>query len=69
MKKTRRFELRLSENDYKIIARKAEILNISMGEYLRQAGINKQVKGYKKSDLDETVIRCKGQLTLKDLFN
>ncbi len=67
MKRTKRFELRLSENEYKIISKKAEILNISIGEYLRQAGANKYVKGFKMSELND--INIKGQITLDELLN
>ena len=67
MKKTKRFELVLSELDYKIIKKKAEILDISLAEYLRQAGTNKYVKGFKMSELND--INIKGQITLDELLN
>lgn len=67
MKKTKRFELVLSELDYKIIKKKAEILDISIAEYLRQTGTNKYVKGFKMSELND--INIKGQITLDELLN
>lgn len=66
MKKTKRFELVLSELDYKIIKKKAEILDISVAEYLRQAGTNKYVKGFKMSELND--INIKGQMEISNFL-
>lgn len=66
MKKTITFKLRMSELDYNIIKRKSEILDISIAEYLRQAGINKQVKGFKLSDINKPDQQIAGQLEITD---
>lgn len=68
MKKTVVFNIRMSSRDYKIIAKKAELCDMNVSEYLRQAGTGKQVKGFKMSDLDIPETQCKGQLELADLL-
>ncbi len=53
MRKTITFKLRMSELDYNIIKRKSELLDISIAELLRQSAINKQVKGFRMSDIQK----------------
>ena len=68
MKKTKRFEIRLAETDYKIIERKAELLGVTMTEYIRQTTLNKHVKGFRFADLNLPETQCKGQMSLEDIF-
>lgn len=68
MRKTKRFEIRLSEKDYKIVAKKAELSNMTMTEYVRQAVVNKQVKGFKLTDLNLPELQCEGQMNILDMI-
>lgn len=68
MKKTITFKLRMSEMDYKIISKKAELLDVSIAEYMRQTATNKQVKGFKLADLNLPETQCKGQMSIADMI-
>ncbi len=68
MNKDKNLRIRMTQNDYKIIARKAELLDLTVSEYLRQAAIGKQVKGFKLADIQMPQEQCKGQMELSDLL-
>lgn len=68
MKKTKRFELVLSELDYNIIKRKAELLDISIAELLRQSATGKQVKGFRMSDIQKPEQQVKGQMEISNFL-
>lgn len=68
MKKTKRFEIRLTDTEYRIIEKKAEMLDMPMAEYIRQTSVNKKVVGFKLSDLNLPEEQCKGQLSLLDVI-
>ena len=48
MKKDKYLQIRLNEEEYNLISKKAELLNISMSDFVRQAVKDKKVKGYDK---------------------
>ena len=48
--------------------KKAELLDITMSEYVRQIALKKQVKGFKITDLNLPEEQCKGQLNLLDMI-
>ena len=54
MKKDKNIIIRVSEKELAIISKKAELLDMSVSEYIRQASINKQVKGFKSVDVEES---------------
>ncbi len=68
MRKTRHLDIRLNDIEYKIISKKAELLDITMSEYVRQIALKKQVKGFKITDLNLPEEQCKGQLNLLDMI-
>lgn len=68
MKKKKRFEIRLTDTDFKIIEKKAEILGMTMTDYIRQIAVNKQVRGFRLADLNLPETQCKGQMTLADII-
>ena len=68
MRKTRHLDIRLNDVEYKIISKKAELLDITMSEYVRQIALKKQVKGFKITDLNLPEEQCKGQLNLLDMI-
>lgn len=53
MKKDKSVLIRVSEKELAIISKKADLLGLSVSEYVRQASINKQVKGFKSSEVLE----------------
>lgn len=67
MVKNKRIDIRLNSKDYAVISRKAELCKMTISEYLREAGLNRKVAGFKLSDLDENHEPIKGQLTLEDV--
>lgn len=68
MKKEKRIEIRVSELEYKIIQKKAEMLDTGISEYIRQAAVNKKVNGFKVADLNLPEEQCKGQLRFEDVL-
>lgn len=68
MKKKKRFEIRLTDTDFKIIEKKAEILGMTMTDYIRQIAVNKQVRGFRLADLNLPETQCEGQMTLADII-
>ena len=68
MRKTRHLDIRLNDNEYKIINKKAELLGMTMSEYVRQIALNKQVKGFKMADLNLPETQCKGQMSITDMI-
>lgn len=68
MRKTITFKLRMSELDYNIIKRKSELLDISIAELLRQSAINKQVKGFRMSDIQKPEQQVKGQMEISNFL-
>lgn len=68
MKKKKRFEIRLTDTDFKIIEKKAEILGMTMTDYIRQIAVNKQVKGFKLTDLNLPEAQCRGQMSIADII-
>lgn len=68
MKKTIQLNLRMTAKDYKIIAKKAELSDMTVSEYLRQAATGKQVKGFKLADVLLPEEQIKGQMELQDLL-
>lgn len=65
MYKTRNVLVRMTERDYDIISRKAEILQMSVSEYVRTSATNRVVKGFKFAEVkvDEDLV---GQLKIID---
>lgn len=53
MNKERRINMRMSERDYEIIRKKAELLDMTISEYIRVSAVFKPVKGFKLSDIAE----------------
>lgn len=53
MKKDKSILIRVSEKDLAIISKKADLLGLSVSEYVRQASLNKQVKGFKSAEVFE----------------
>lgn len=50
-KASKQLNIRLTEEDFKIITHKAELSEMNVSEYIRACACNKQVKGFKKSDV------------------
>lgn len=68
MKKTITFKLRMSELDYNIIKRKAELLDISVAELLRKSATAKQVKGFRMADIQKPEQQVKGQMEISNFL-
>lgn len=68
MRKTRHLDIRLNDAEYKIISKKAELLDMTMSEYVRRIALSKQVKGFKMADINLPEIQCKGQMSLADML-
>ena len=69
-KKNITLKFRLSEQDYRIINKKADLLNLSISEYLRLAGTSKQVKGFKMMDIQklDPKQQVKGQMEISNFL-
>lgn len=50
MHKTKNVVVRMSELDYQTIKEKAETLQMSVSEYIRNSAVNRQIKGVKAND-------------------
>lgn len=59
---------RISKTEAQIIKKKAELLNISVSEYIRQTCLNKHVKGFSTSDINKQDEQIKGQLNISDII-
>lgn len=69
MKKDIIYKLRMSATEQKIFKRKAELLNTTVADLLRQSALNRRVDGFKMSDIGKEE-QCKGQMNLLDMeFN
>lgn len=68
MKKDVIYKLRMSETERKILKRKAELLNTTVADLLRQSALNKRVEGFRMSDLNITEEQCKGQMSFADII-
>ncbi len=68
MKKDIIYKLRMSETERKILKRKAELLNTTVADLLRQSALNKRVEGFRMSDLNLPEEQCRGQLNLLDMI-
>ena len=69
MKKDIIYKLRMSATEQKIFKRKAELLNTTVADLLRQTALNRRVDGFKMSDIGKEE-QCKGQMNLLDMeFN
>ena len=70
MKKDIIYKLRMSETEQKIFRKKAELLNTTVADLLRQSALNRRVDGFKMSDIGKEEEQCKGQMNLLDMeFN
>lgn len=63
-RKTIHVSLRMTENDYKVIRRKAELLGCSVSDYIVASALGRRVKGYSAKDVD---LGVPGQMGLDDI--
>lgn len=70
-------DLNLSSRDCAIIARKAELLNMDLRDYIRESAVERKVQGFKESSackINTTNSKkasrlCKGQVLLTELIS
>lgn len=71
MYKNKRVIVRMSDLDYATISKKAELLQMSVSEYMRTSSTGRTVKGYKAPDnaqQQEQEQQIAGQMDIKDLI-
>lgn len=66
MNKEKRINIRLTEKDYAIIARKAELLDVSVSEYIRVSALTRRVDGFKLQELAQDNTPIPGQMEIVD---
>lgn len=65
--KTKTVPIRMSEKDFAIISKKAELSDMTVSEYIRTTALNKQVAGFKMADINAPQEQLRGQLSISDL--
>jgi len=69
VKKDKTFLIRMSEKDFEIIQKKAELEDVSISEFMRVASVNKRVPGFSKELLKNRKEQLPGQYDISDLEN
>lgn len=66
MNKEKRVAVRMTEKDYAIIAKKAELSDMTVSEYIRVSAILRRVDGFKLQELDQDNTPIPGQMEIAD---
>lgn len=64
MIKNKRIDVRLTDKDYLVIAKKAELCGMTVSEFVRESALNRKVAGYKANMVQSSTEPIKGQQVL-----